>query len=269
MTIVTEPRGLRAWWFAPRRGPVPGRVFAFQIVLAVLLVTGLLVAVFTGLAHYRWNWEPVWGYREKFARGWLMTVGLASASLVLSTGIGFLAAVSQRARLLPVRALGTVYVELVRSTPLLVQSLVLYFGVFPVLGLSSPFLSGVLILSLFAGAYIGEVMRAGIEGVGTSQREAAAAVGFTTAQMYRHVILPQALRHIVPPLAGQFASLIKDSSILSVIAIREFTLSVTEVRSLTYSAFEAYLPLALGYFLMTFPISLWARRLEQRFRYET
>ena len=269
MAGESESRRWRAWWFAPRTGDVRPVVFAFQIGLATLVASGVLVGIFTGLAHYRWNWEPVWGYREKFVRGWLLTLALASASLVLSTLIGLATALAQRARFLPVRALAKVYVEVVRGTPLLVQALVLYFGVFPVIGLENPFVSGVLILSGFAGAYIGEVIRAGIEGVGRSQREAAAAVGFTPGQTYRYVILPQALRHILPPLAGQFVSLIKDSSILSIIAIGEFTLNVQEVRSLTYSAFEAYLPLAAGYFLLTFPVSLWARRLEARFRYET
>ena len=265
----SQPRGWRSNWFATRGGQVPPALWALHLALAVVVGSGLLVWVFTTLAHYRWDWAPVWEYREKFLRGWAMTVAIASAALVLSTLIGISAALLQRAPFLPLRAAAKVYVEVIRGTPLIVQALVLYFGVFQAFGLQSPFLSGVLILSIFSGAYIGEMIRAGIEGVGRSQREAAAAVGFTRIQTYRFVIFPQAIRQILPPLAGQFASLIKDSSILSVIAIGEFTLNVREVSALTYSAFESYLPLAAGYFALTLPISMVARMLEEKFRYET
>ena len=95
------------------------------------------------------------------------------------------------------------------------------------------------------------------------------AIGLTRAQTYRHVILPQALRSVLPSLAGQFVSLIKDSSLLSVIGLNEFTQSARNVASYTYSNFESYLLLAAGYLLLTLPISVWTRRMEQRFRYET
>ena len=95
------------------------------------------------------------------------------------------------------------------------------------------------------------------------------AIGFTPAQTYRFVIFPQALRQILPPLAGQFVSLIKDSSLLSVISISEFTLNAREVNSNTFSTLESYLPLALGYLMLTLPISLWIRSLERRHHFET
>ena len=91
----------------------------------------------------------------------------------------------------------------------------------------------------------------------------------STAQTYRYVIFPQAIRQILPPLAGQFASLIKDSSLLSVIGIGEFTLNAQDVSSYTYSNFESYLPLAVGYLLLTLPISLWTQSLERRMRYDS
>ena len=91
----------------------------------------------------------------------------------------------------------------------------------------------------------------------------------TRAQTYRLVVLPQALRHILPPLAGQFVSLVKDSSLLSVIGIGEFTLQAQQVNSLTYSTLESYLPLALGYLVLTLPLSLWSRSLERRMHFDT
>jgi polar amino acid transport system permease protein len=127
----------------------------------------------------------------------------------------------------------------------------------------------VLTLALFAGAYITEIVRGGIESVGRSQWDAARSVGFTRVQTYRLVVFPQAWRHMLPPLAGQFVSLIKDSSLLSVIGISEFTLNAQQVNALSYSTLECYLPLAAGYLLLTLPLSLWARDLERRAHFET
>lgn len=237
--------------------------------LLFVLFAGFAVFVFFRLSHYNWNWGAVAAYWPLFLRGWLMTVALSMCALAGSTLFGLLAALGRRSPIPMARSVATAYVELIRGSPLLVQILVLYYGVFEVFGLRNAFVGGVLILSLFAGAYIGEIIRAGLDGVGKSQRESAMAVGFTRAQAFRHVIAPQALRHVIPPMAGQFASIIKDSSLLSVVSIREFTLSAQDVNSATFSPFESYLPLAVGYLLLTVPLSLWARRLEARFRYET
>jgi polar amino acid transport system permease protein len=99
--------------------------------------------------------------------------------------------------------------------------------------------------------------------------ESAKAIGLTRGQTYRYVIFPQALRQSLPPLAGQFVSLVKDSSLLSIIGIREFTYNAQIANALTYGTLECYLPLALGYLILTLPISLWTRRLEQRHKFET
>jgi polar amino acid transport system permease protein len=136
-------------------------------------------------------------------------------------------------------------------------------------GVANRYKVGVLTLAVFSGAYISEIIRAGIESIGRSQLESAKAIGLTRAQTYRHVIFPQALRQTLPPLAGQFVSLVKDSSLLSIIGISELTLSARNVASATYSTLESYLPLAAGYLILTLPISLWTRRLENRIRFDT
>ena len=105
--------------------------------------------------------------------------------------------------------------------------------------------------------------------MGKSQLESARAIGLTRAQTYRYVIFPQALRQTLPPLAGQFVSLVKDSSLLSIISISEFTWNAENVNAMTYSTLESYLPLAAGYLILTLPISLWTRRLEKRHSFET
>lgn len=238
-------------------------------VLVFVLVSAFFVYAFQNLA-YEWDWTGTWKYRQKFFNGWLNTILLSCAALVLSSGIGVISALAGRSSFLPLRYLFRAYVELVRSTPLLVQILVLFYGVEQGLHLGlDRYTSGVLILSLFNGAYISEIVRAGIEGVAKSLWESSRAIGLTVAQTYRLVIFPLAFRQSLPPLAGQFVSLIKDSSLLSIIAINELALNAQEVASLTLRPFESYLPLALGYLLLTLPISLWSRHLEGKFHYET
>jgi polar amino acid transport system permease protein len=124
-------------------------------------------------------------------------------------------------------------------------------------------------LSVFSGAYISEVIRAGIESIGVSQLDSARAIGLTTAQTYRYVIFPQAIRQILPPMAGQFASLIKDSSLLYVIGINELAQNAQDIASYSYAYFETYIPVAICYLLLTLPISLWTQSLERRNRFET
>ena len=159
--------------------------------------------------------------------------------------------------------------EIIRGTPLLVQIYVFFYVVADAFHIEDRYLMGVVILSVFSSAYISEIVRAGIESVGASQWESARAIGLTRRQTYRHVVFPQALRQMLPPLAGQFVSLIKDSSLLSIIAIGELTHNASKVSSTTASPFESYLPLAAGYLILTLPLSIWTRRLEERHRFET
>ena len=235
---------------------------------AVLLAGFILYAALWRLTTSA-GWSAVGGYSRLFWRGWLGTCALAAEALVLSTLIGLLLAFARRAPWLPVRALATVHIEIIRGTPLLAQILILYYGVFHLAGLENRTLASLLILSNFAGAYISEIIRAGIESVGASQLESARAIGLTPAQTHRHVVFPQALRHVLPAMAGQFASLIKDSSLLSIIGLEELTQNSQQVAAFTYSTLESYVPLALGYLILTLPVSLAARWLEERARFET
>lgn len=234
--------------------------------LVALLTTALFSFAFSQL-HYDWNWEAIWQYRQKFLQGWLMTVAISAASLLLSLVFGLLTALARRSAFLPVRYLAVLYVEIVRGTPLLVQILILFYVVANAFGIENRYLVGVFALSLFAGAYLAEMIRSGIDSIRDSQLESARAIGLTRRQTYRYVILPQLVRQLVPPLTGQFASIIKDSSLLSIIAVSEFTLNAQEVNAFTYSTLESYLPLALGYLLLTLPLSLLSRVLERRFHF--
>ena len=161
------------------------------------------------------------------------------------------------------RDLSTVYVELVRGTPLLVQIFIFYFFIGTVLNLSREF-AGVAALALFTGAYVSEIVRAGVQSVAKGQNEAARSLGLTAAQSMRHVILPQAFKRVLPPLAGQFISLVKDTSLVSVIAITELTKSGREAITTSFSTFEIWFCIAALYLVINLPLSHIAGRLERR-----
>ncbi len=237
--------------------------------LLVVAVFAALIALAFSRVDYTWNWAGVWEYRQKFVQGWLTTVGLSLAALLASSLIGVVAALLLQSSQPLLEAVGRVYVELIRGTPLLVQLLIGFYVIASAVGLENRFVVGVLVLSLFSGAYMAEIFRGGLAAIPKTQIDAARAIGLSPLQTLRFVILPQAVRLVLPPVAGQLVSLVKDSSLLSVIAISEFTLNAQEVNSFTYSTLESYLPLAVGYLILTLPLSALSRWLEARFLYET
>jgi polar amino acid transport system permease protein len=252
----------------PGKPPPSWRVEAANFAVALLGLSLIFYLSFRHLAYHQ-RWEAIYAYRALFWQGWLTTIAMSCVALVLSILLGVLSALARQCRILIVRQAAMIYVELIRGTPLLVQILIFYYVVFDAIGLGNRYVAGVLILACFSGAYISEILRAGIESVGRSQLESARAIGLTSSQTYRYVIFPQALRQSLPPLAGQFVSLVKDSSLLSIISVEEFTQKAEAVGQLTYALLESYLPLAVGYLILTLPISLWTRHWERRLRFET
>jgi polar amino acid transport system permease protein len=235
-------------------------------VSALLLATFSLVAWVVASHDYRW--EAIAPYRGNLLSGWATTLLVSLTSLLLSVAVAALLTAGQLCgHRLPV-LLCRIYVELIRGTPLLAQILVGYYLVANAIGWDNRFGVGVVVLSCFSGAYLSEIFRGGIESIPASQWLSARAIGLTTAQTYRLVVVPQAVRRVLPASAGQFANLVKDSSLLFVISVHEFTMQAREANANSYATFEAYLPLVLGYLLLTLPISLLSRRLERRFRYE-
>lgn len=237
-------------------------------VLVSVVLGATFCFVFWVVANHQYDWSAVTPYWRNFVSGWLVTLGISAAALVVSVLFGGLLTAGQLSPYRVPRWLSRAFVEVVRGTPLLVQILIGYYLVASAIGWDSRFGVGLLALSLFAGAYLTEIFRGGIESIPKSQWLSARAIGLTESQTYRHVVIPQAVRRVLPASAGQFANLIKDSSLLFVISVHEFTMQAREVNANTYATFEAYLPLVFGYFLLTLPISLWSRSLEKRFSYE-
>lgn len=237
--------------------------------VALMAVASLGLYSLFASVHYAWNWNSVWLYRTQFLWGWLTTLSISMCAMVVSILVGFALMLGRRATVLPLRMFCTGTVEVLRGSPLLVQLLIGYYIVATRFHLNNPILVGTILLGCFEGAYLAEMFRGAIESIGASQREAARAVGFDTAQTYRYVIIPQAVRRALPGTTGQLVSLIKDSSLLSVIGIEELVQKVRILNSSNYTALEGYLPLALAYLLVTLPLSWWARQLERKFAYET
>lgn len=195
-----------------------------------------------------------------------MTIVISFFALILSLFIGVFFAYGQNSKVILLRFFSRFYIELIRGTPLLVQILIFFYVFANNLGFNNRYIVGTVILALFSGAYVSEIIRAGIRSIHKSQYESAQSLGFTPFQTYRYIIFPQAYKRIIPPLTGQFASIIKDSSLLSIISISEFTMNAQEVNAYTYSTLESYIPLAIGYLMLTYPISFWAKKLEERMK---
>jgi polar amino acid transport system permease protein len=222
---------------------------------------------------YNWQWYRIPRYLGTFEqgvwqigpllRGLLITLKVVMASLLLSLIIGLLVALMRLTRSPVARALATFYLELVRNTPLLVQIFLIYFVLSPILGIER-FAAAVLALSLFEGAYASEIFRAGILAIPLGQWEAAASLGMAPPQRYWHIVLPQALRNMAPPLTSQGISLIKDSALVSTIAIYDLSMRGQQLVSESFLTFEVWFTIALIYLCLTLSLSAVVRLLEWR-----
>ncbi|WP_026137286.1 ABC transporter permease subunit [Candidatus Caldatribacterium saccharofermentans] len=199
--------------------------------------------------------------------GATVTLRITSLSIALGLGIGIVAGLARVWPNVALRAVAGAYIELVRGTPLLVQIFLVYFGL-PALGLNlDPFVAGVIAMGINSGAYVGEIVRGGIESIARGQMEAALSLGMTWHQAMYYVILPQAFVRILPPLGNEFIALLKDSSLVSTIAIAELTRTGQIIITRTFKSFEIWSGVALFYFIMTYLISRIVRFSEERLRY--
>ncbi len=207
-------------------------------------------------------------YRYRLFRGFGTTLGISVLSLIFSLIIGFLSALGNRSRVLPLSYLCKAYVHFIRGTPLIMQVYLFFYIIGTAWHVTNRFFAGVIILSIFEGAYISEILRGGMDSIEGTQLEAAKAVGLDRRQTMRLVILPQLATRSLPALAGQFASIIKDSSLLSLISVIELTQTTREISASNFAIFENYIFLGLLYLSLTFPLSMFTRWLERRLAYE-
>jgi polar amino acid transport system permease protein len=192
-----------------------------------------------------------------------VTLRISVLALLLSSLLGLTAALLRLSASFTARALARTYLELIRNTPLLIQIFLIYFVLAPILDIGA-FASAVLALGLFEGAYAAEILRAGIVSLPRGQWEAAHSLGLGAWPTWRYVILPQALRRVLPPLAGQAISLVKDSALVSTIAIYDLTMQGQKIVAETFLVFEIWFTVAAIYLVLTCSLSLAVRALERR-----
>jgi polar amino acid transport system permease protein len=222
---------------------------------------------------YNWQWYQVGKYlytynNQGFQAGPLLeglkiTLMISGISMIFSVIIGIVTAVLRLSRAPVARLIARLYLETIRNTPLLIQIFFIYFVLGPVLGLER-LPSAILALSLFEGAYVSEIVRSGILSIDSGQQEAGFSLGLSKYRTYRHIILPQAIRNTLPPLTNQAISLIKDSALVSTIAIYDLTMQAQRIIAETFLSFEIWFTIALMYLLITFSLSCIVYILEKR-----
>jgi polar amino acid transport system permease protein len=274
------------------------------LLIALILAAVVFIVHRVGVEmQYRWQWPVILQYLVRvdgvnwatgtLLQGFLTTVKLSLWAMILATLLGVFMGLFRVSRGLFYRLIVGSYVETVRNLPPLVLVFIVYFFVgeriMTLLGVEhfvrsaspeaqrflallfapparlSGFFAGLATLVLYEAAYITEIVRAGIQSIEKGQWEAAHTLGLSRWQQLRYVILPQALQRILPALAGQLISTIKDSAIVSVISIPELTFRGLELMSATYLTFEVWITITALYFLLTFTCSLGVKRLEKHF----
>jgi polar amino acid transport system permease protein len=253
---------------------------------------------------YNWNWAivPSLFFRTDaetgaiiphlLSQGLMVTLRLTFYASIAAALVGLVIGLCRISRGLFARLVGRTYVEIIRNVPPLVFIFVFYFflssQIMPLLGIGDyarnlpvderfwfelflgdrqliePFLSGVIVLAMFEGAYVAEIIRGGIQSIPRGQWEASSSLGLSRLDRMRFIILPQAIRNTAPPLANQFISLVKDSSIVSLIAIQELTFMASQTVVTTQRTFEIWLTIGALYFAICWPLSLLFRQLERK-----
>lgn len=248
-------------------------------VIKFLIILGLLFWLFSAGSeklYYNWQWYRVKQFIFSFDQGqfvpglllqglWV-TLKITGISLVLTFIFGLVACLFRLSGSMVARLLARSYVETIRNTPLLVQLLFNYFVLSPILGIS-PFMTAILTLSLFEGAYASEIIRAGIQSIDKGQWDSARSTGLNNFQTYFYIIIPQAYRFLIPPLTNQSVSLIKDSALVSTIAIYDLTMQGQVIISNTFLTFEIWFTVAAIYLaialFITFLVSILEKFIHQ------
>ena len=247
----------------------------------IILFAGLIVGagwllVLSGQhLGYNWQWYRVPSFLflveegrvipAPLVEGLAFTIQVSAVSFLAAVAFGVITTAMTLSDSVMGRLLSRGYLEAVRNTPLLVQIYLIYFVVGPFVGLGR-FESAVLALALFEGTYLSEIFRAGLVSIQRGQREAAYGLGLSLGDTYRFVLIPQAVRRILPPLTGETISLIKNSSLVSLVSLADLSMNARILASDTFLTFEVWFTTAALYLLITVPLSLTVYALERRFK---
>ena len=245
-----------------------------QFSALVLFLTWVIVRGAQSM-NYQWKWEKmprflyrvidgefIWG---PLMKGLFVTLEIAAYAGILGLVIGLLTAILRLSRSPVGNALTWCYIEVIRNTPILVQMLIMYFIIAAVMGISRQW-AGILCLALYEGAFAAEIIRGAIVSVRKGQWEAGKSLGFSTANLYRDIVLPQAVPLMLPPIGGVLVNLVKHSAVVSVIAVFDLTTQARTAVSDTFMAFEIWLTTAAIYLVVTITLSLGVAWLERRYK---
>ena len=210
------------------------------------------------------DFSAVSPYIPMLLAGAKVTFQASILSVLFGSLLGTLVGALRVVPFTPLRYIAAGYIYIIRGTPLLIQLFLIYFGL-PSLGLNLPaFAAGIIGLSINSSGYVGEIVRGGIEAVPRGQWEASKVLGLSYFKTMRFIILPQAIRNMLPAIGNEFVTLIKESSLLSTLAITELTMVGQQVRSVTYASFETFILVGLIYLVMTSATSVLLQYVEKK-----
>jgi len=196
-----------------------------------------------------------------------VTLGISGLSLVFSLIIGLIMGMFRISKNFILTWIATLYINAIRGTPLLIQILIVYFGIPSLLNISfSAFTAGVVIMSIYTGAYMAEIYRSGIESVDIGQTEAGRSLGLSNSLTMRLIVLPQAIRKMIPTFVNQITIMIKDTSLLSVIGVVELTMQGQMIYSVNFKTFEILIIVAIIYFIIVYALTRFSIWIEGRIK---
>ena len=212
---------------------------------------------------YAWDFSFLWAYRGLILTGLGVTIAYTIATILLGLLVGLVTGLPRLSRNPVITAPLVAYVEIFRCTPLLVQIIWFYYALPVVLGIDIPaHIAAILVLSLYTGAFYAEIIRGGVNSIERGQWDAARAIGMRRRQVMRHVILPQAVKRMIPPFMNQSIIQLKNTSLVSTIAVADLLYEGTIITAATYRPLEVYTMVAVIYFLVLFPLTLAAQHVE-------
>src|SRR5437870_1089998 len=215
--------------------------------------------------RYAWDFSFLWGYRSLILFGLGVTIAYTIGTIVLGLVIGLVTGLLRLSRNKLLTAPLVAYVEIFRCTPLLVQIIWFYYALPVVLGIDIPaHVAATLVLSLYTGAFYAEIVRGGVNSIERGQWDAARSIGLRYVPMMRHVILPQAFRRMIPPFMNQSIIQLKNTSLVSTIAVADLLYQGQMITAATYRPLEVYTTIAIVYFVVLFPLTLAAQGVERR-----
>jgi len=208
--------------------------------------------------------DLAYDYRNFFLTGLQYTLLLAVIGVFCGFVLGIAVALLRMSKLWPLRFIATAWVEFLRGTPMLVQLFLIHYGL-PEFGLEfTPIQSGAITLTINSSAYLAEIFRAGIQGVDRGQVEASRSLGMRSGMTMRYIVLPQALKSVLPAIGNEFITIIKESSIVSMIGVADLLFQARTITTITYEGLTPLVVIALMYFVLTFILSKLLGRLERR-----